>query len=194
MSEMKDEQFENIKDEVVGNVSEQPEHEMEDVEEGEDGVVDLVDPILEPLLDINQKLKEAEDKHLRLYADFENYRRRVRLDAEAAQKYRAQDIIKALLPAMDNFERAMKVEATTDETKTLMQGMEMVYNQIQTALKNEGCEAIESVGKVFDPNFHQAIMQVEVEGYNSNDIVEEFQKGYLLKDRVIRPAMVTVKQ
>ena len=191
MSEVKNEQSEELIEEAVEKVSEQPAQEIEDVEEVEDGVIDS---IISPVLDFEQKLKDAEDKHLRLYADFENYRRRVRLDAEAAQKYRAQDIIKALLPAMDNFERAMKFEATTDEVKTLMQGMEMVYNQIQNALKNEGCEAIESVGKIFDPNFHQAIMQVEVEGYNSNDIVEEFQKGYMLKDRVIRPAMVTVQQ
>ena len=88
----------------------------------------------------------------------------------------------------------MKVEATTDESKTLMQGIEMVYNQIKTALKNEGCEVIATEGTTFDPHFHQAIMQVEVEGFNSNDIVEEFQKGYLLKDRVIRPSMVTVQQ
>ncbi|MDF2558524.1 MAG: GrpE protein [Bacillales bacterium] len=188
MSEVKDNQKQ---EEVVEEISEQSVQDIEEVEEVEDGVID---PIIDPAVDFNQKLKEAEDKHLRLYADFENYRRRVRLDTEAAQKYRAQEIIMALLPAMDNFERAMKVEATTDEAKTLMQGMEMVYNQIQTALKNEGCEVIESVGKPFDPNFHQAIMQVEVEGYNSNDIVEEFQKGYMLKDRVIRPAMVTVQQ
>ena len=182
MSEIKDEQFEEMENEVVEEISEQPLQEVEELEE--EAVT----------VDFEQKLKVAEDKHLRLYADFENYRRRVLMDAEAAQKYRAQDIIKALLPALDNFERAMKVVATTDEMKTLMQGMEMVYNQIQTALKNEGCEAIESFGKPFDPNFHQAVMQVEVEGFNSNDIVEEFQKGYVLKDRVIRPSMVTVQQ
>jgi molecular chaperone GrpE len=168
--------------EVVEEISDQPEQDIVDVEEAS------------VTINFEQKLKEAEDKHLRLYADFENYRRRVLLDAEAAQKYRAQDIIKELLPALDNFERAMKVEATTDESKTLMQGIEMVYNQIKTALKNEGCEVIETEGSTFDPNFHQAVMQVEVEGFNSNDIVEEFQKGYLLKDRVIRPSMVTVQQ
>jgi molecular chaperone GrpE len=179
---MKKEQFETKENEVVEEVSDQPVQDIEEVEEASVTV------------NFEQKLKEAEDKQLRLYADFENYRRRVLLDAEAAHKYRAQDIIKELLPALDNFERAMKVEATTDESKTLMQGIEMVYNQIKTALKNEGCEVIETEGSTFDPNFHQAVMQVEVEGFNSNDIVEEFQKGYLLKDRVIRPSMVTVQQ
>ena len=182
MSELKNEQFETKEDVVVEEVSDQPVQDIEEVEEAS------------VIVDFEQKLKEAEDKHLRLYADFENYRRRVLLDAETVQKYRAQNIIKELLPALDNFERAMKVEATTDESKTLMQGIEMVYNQIKTALKNEGCEVIATEGTTFDPNFHQAIMQVEVEGFNSNDIVEEFQKGYLLKDRVIRPSMVTVQQ
>lgn len=143
---------------------------------------------------LKEKLDEADNRYLRLQADFDNFRRRTRLDLEASQKYRAQKLITDLLPAIDNFERAMKVEADNEQTKTLLQGMDMVYRSLLDALKNEGVETIESVGKEFDPHQHQAVMQGEDENFGSNIVTDEFQKGYLLKDRVIRPAMVKVNQ
>jgi molecular chaperone GrpE len=131
---------------------------------------------------------------LRAQADFDNFKRRSRLDQEAAQKYRAQSLVSEIIPALDNFERALQIEADNDQTKSLLQGMNMVYNQLVQALKNEGVEAINSVGEQFDPHLHQAVMQIEDENYESNSVVEELQKGYKLKDRVIRPAMVKVNQ
>ena len=86
------------------------------------------------------------------------------------------------------------MEADNEQAKSLLQGMEMVYRGLLDALKKEGAEQIEAVGKEFDPHLHQAIMQVEDENFGSNIVVEEFQKGYILKDRVIRPAMVKVNQ
>lgn len=144
--------------------------------------------------ELEEKVEEYENKLLRAQADFENYRRRVRLDQEAAQKYRAQSLISDLLPALDNFERALQLEAKDEQTKSLLQGMEMVYRQVLQAMEKEGLEAIEAVGKEFDPTLHQAVMQVEDENYESNMVVEELQKGYKLKDRVIRPSMVKVNQ
>lgn len=143
---------------------------------------------------LQKELEEKENRYLRLQADFENSRRRARLDYEAAQKYRAQNLISDILPVLDNFERALNVETDHEQTKSLLQGMEMIYRSLLDALKKEGVEVIESEGKEFDPNFHQAVMQVAEEGYDSNIVVEEFQKGYVLKDRVIRPAMVKVNQ
>jgi len=143
---------------------------------------------------LKEKLEEADNRYLRLQADFDNFRRRTRLDQEASQKYRAQKLITDLLPAIDNFERAMKIEADNEQTKSLIQGMDMVYRSLLDALKSEGVELIESVGKEFDPHQHQAVMQGEDENYGSNIVTDEFQKGYLLKDRVIRPAMVKVNQ
>ena len=142
--------------------------------------------------DLEAKLEETENRYLRLQADFDNSRRRARLDLESSEKYRAQKLITDLLPAIDNFERALKMESDHEQVKSVLQGMEMVYRSILEALKNEGVEQIQAVGKEFDPNFHQAVMQVEVEGFESNMVVEEFQKGYILKDRVIRPSMVKV--
>lgn len=148
----------------------------------------------EKTAELEAKLEEAENRYFRLQADFENSRRRARLDLEASEKYRAQSLITNLLPAIDNFERALQMEADSEQAKSVLQGMEMVYRSLLEALKNEGAEPIEAVGKEFDPHIHQAVMQVEVEGFDSNHVVEEFQKGYILKDRVIRPSMVKVNQ
>lgn len=146
------------------------------------------------IAELEAKIEEMDNRYLRLQADFDNARRRAKLDMEAAQKYRVQNLASNLLQALDNFERAMKVEVDHEQTKSLLQGMEMVYNGIVEALKGEGVEAIEAVGKEFDPHLHQAVMQVQDEKFDSNIVVEEFQKGYLLKDRVIRPAMVKVNE
>ena len=143
---------------------------------------------------LKDKLEEADNRYLRLQADFDNFRRRTRLDLEASEKYRAQKLITDLLPALDNFERAMQVEADNEQTKALLQGMDMVYRSLVDALKKEGVEPIEAVGKEFDPHQHQAVMQGENENFGSNIVTDEFQKGYLLKDRVIRPSMVKVNQ
>jgi molecular chaperone GrpE len=148
----------------------------------------------ERITELEGKLEEAENRIYRLQADFENSRRRARLDLEASEKYRAQSLISDLLPAVDNFERALQMEAENEQAKSILQGMEMVYRSVLEAIKKEGAEQIEAVGKEFDPHLHQAVMQVEDENFDSNIVVEEFQKGYKLKDRVIRPAMVKVNQ
>lgn len=143
---------------------------------------------------LTSKLEEADNRYLRLQADFDNFRRRTRLDIEAGEKYKAQTLVTELLPTLDNFERALQIEADNEQTRSLLQGMEMVYRSLIDALKKEGVEPIEAVGKEFDPNFHQAVMQGEDENFGSNIVTAEFQKGYMLKDRVIRPSMVKVNQ
>jgi len=166
-----------------------PENSEETVEEKSEAAL-----LQEKVDELRAKLTETEGRTLRLQADFENYKRRVQMDKQAAEKYRAQSLVSDILPALDNFERAMQVEATDEQTKSLLQGMEMVHRQLLEALTKEGVEVIEAVGKQFDPNEHQAIMQVEDSEFESNAVVEEFQKGYKLKDRVIRPSMVKVNQ
>jgi len=166
-------------------------------DEGDSTEQQVTNPIDEQLQEIQllkSKFEEADNRYLRLQADFDNFRRRTRLDQEASEKYKAQKLITDLLPSLDNFERAMNVEADNEQTKSLLQGMDMVYRGILDALKKEGVEQIESVGKEFDPHQHHAVMQGEDENYGSNIVTDEFQKGYLLKDRVIRPAMVKVNQ
>lgn len=143
---------------------------------------------------LTAKVEEQENRYFRLMADYDNSRRRSKLDLEAAQKYRSQNLATDIIQAIDNFERALVLPAENEETKSLRQGIEMVYKGLLEALKKEGVEQIESVGKEFDPNIHQAVMQVNDDNFASNVVVEEFQKGYMIKDRVLRPAMVKVNQ
>ncbi len=144
--------------------------------------------------ELEAQLEEKENRYLRLLADFDNFRRRTKVEREADEKYRAQHLITNLLPAIDNFERAMQIEPDNEQTKALLEGVGMVYRSIIEALKSEGAEQIEAVGNEFDPNLHQAVMQAEEDGTEENIILEEFQKGYVLKDRVIRPSMVKVSK
>jgi molecular chaperone GrpE len=144
--------------------------------------------------ELEKKLEDADNRYLRLQADFDNFRRRTRLESEASEKYRAQKLILDILPSLDNFERAIKLETADSQSNPLLQGMEMVYRGLIEALSKEGLVAIEAVGKEFDPHLHQAVMQGEDENFGANIVIEEFQKGYMLKDRVIRPSMVKVNQ
>ncbi|MBT2690479.1 nucleotide exchange factor GrpE [Bacillus sp. ISL-47] len=168
--------------------------EAEGTSSGQENTDSELTAAQERIAELEGKLEEAENRIYRLQADFENSRRRARLDLEASEKYRAQSLISDLLPAVDNFERALQMEAENEQAKSILQGMEMVYRSVLEAIKKEGAEQIEAVGKEFDPHLHQAVMQVEDENFDSNIVVEEFQKGYKLKDRVIRPAMVKVNQ
>lgn len=186
------EQHEEVQNEQVQD--EQAQDEQVQSEETQQEEKDELALAYEKIAQLEAKLAETENRLLRLHADFDNYRRRVRLDMEAAEKYRAQNLVADLLPILDNFERALQVQVEDEKAKSLLQGMEMVYRSLIEALKKEGVEAIESVGKPFDPHVHQAVMQVDDQNYEPNTVVEEFQKGYKLKDRVIRPAMVKVNQ
>lgn len=186
------EQHEEVQNEQLQD--EQLQDEQVQSEETQQEEKDELALAYEKIAQLEAKLAETENRLLRLHADFDNYRRRVRLDMEAAEKYRAQNLVADLLPILDNFERALQVQVEDEKAKSLLQGMEMVYRSLIEALKKEGVEAIESVGKPFDPHVHQAVMQVDDQNYEPNTVVEEFQKGYKLKDRVIRPAMVKVNQ
>lgn len=152
------------------------------------------DPLKEEIETLKAQLEEQENRYLRLQADFDNIKKRHIAEREAIQKYRSQNLAQDLLPALDGFEKALASASETPETKALLTGMEMVYKQILQALKNEGIEPIEAVGEQFDPNYHQAVMQDSDDSAESNSVTAELQKGYKLKDRVIRPSMVKVNQ
>lgn len=143
---------------------------------------------------LKEQLKSEESKYFRVLADYDNFKRRAALDKEALQKYKAQGILTNLLPILDNFERAMLVKAETDEAKSMMEGMDMIYRSLVESLKTEGLVEIEAMDQEFDPNFHQAVMTESDETKASGIVLEELQKGYMLKDRVLRPTMVKVNE
>ena len=144
--------------------------------------------------ELTKALEEEEGKRLRVLADMENVKRRASLDYQTLQTYRAQNVMVNILPVLDNFERALAVEAKEEETKALLTGMEMVYRSLVEALKSDGLEEIEALDQEFDPNFHQAVMTGNEEEKDSGIVLEELQKGYKLKERVLRPSMVKVNE
>ena len=178
-------------------VAETEETVEETVEATEAEVVEeevVVDKNELKMADLEAKLADEEARYVRLRADYDNLARRNRLDLEAAAKYRAQNLLTELLPVLDNLDRALQVETTTEEAASLYKGVEMVYNQLLVATQKEGLEVIAAEGESFDPNFHQAVMQEQDSEKEAGTVLRELQKGYKLKDRVLRPSMVSVNE
>lgn len=148
----------------------------------------------EQAVDETEKLKaeieEKKNQYLRLQADFENFRRRTRQEKEELGNVVTQTILKDMLPLLDNFERALASD--NKDSEGFHKGVEMIYNQFAEALKKNGLEYIDTEGKKFDPNFHQAVMRVQNPDLEDETIAAELQKGYIVKGRVVRPSMVQV--
>ncbi len=143
----------------------------------------------------NEEILNLKDRLLRNVAELENFKRRSNEERIQDRKYRAQSLITDIVPVLDNFERALTVKSEIKEVETFVSGMKMVYNMLLEALKSEGLEILEpKVDDKFNPNLHQALMVEKVEGKDSELILEVLQKGYLLKDRVVKPAMVKVSE
>lgn len=132
---------------------------------------------------------EFQDRFMRRAAEFENYRRRVEREKSETVEYAASEAVAALLPVLDDFERALKQESTDPE---YARGMEMIYNRLLDTLKKLGLEPISSVGQSFDPYIHQALDRVETLEADDHTVLEEYQRGYNFKGRLLRPAMVRV--
>jgi len=143
---------------------------------------------------LREELEAEQNKYLRLLADYDNFKRRVVKDRQEAEKFRSQSLLSDLLPVLDNFERALAVEAKSDEAASLLKGLEMVRSTLIEAVKREGLEEVKAVGEPFDPHIHQAVMQEKDENAEPGTVLQELQKGYTLKGRVIRPAMVKVNE
>jgi molecular chaperone GrpE len=136
--------------------------------------------------------EEYQQRLLRAQADFDNYRRRTVKEKEELGKYASAKLITELLPVIDNFERALQTSGDVTDAASYVKGVEMIFRQLEGVLKAEGLTAMEAEGQPFNPEFHQAIMQVESEEHEEGIVVEVVQKGYMLKDKVLRPAMVKV--
>nr|WP_234032984.1 nucleotide exchange factor GrpE [Paenibacillus faecalis] len=141
---------------------------------------------------LQNEMSEQQQRTLRVQADFDNFRRRTQKEKEDLAKYASSKLITELLPVFDNFERAIAASEDNQDFESFSKGVSMIFRQLETVLNAEGLTAMNSVGQPFNPEFHQAIMQVESDEYEEGIVVEEVQKGYMLKDRVLRPAMVKV--
>ncbi|MCT2194884.1 nucleotide exchange factor GrpE [Paenibacillus phoenicis] len=136
--------------------------------------------------------EEFQQRLLRAQADFDNFRRRTVKEKEELGKYASAKLITELLPVIDNFERALNTTGDISDAASYVKGVEMIFRQLEGVLKAEGLTPMEAEGQPFNPEFHQAIMQVESEEHEEGIVVEVVQKGYMLKDKVLRPAMVKV--
>ena len=140
------------------------------------------------------KLKEEVAASKKAYADAENLKKRLQAEADNVRKYRIQSFAVEVLPIIDNLERALNVKSDDESLKNYVKGFEMIYQQLIATLEKEGVKEIEALNKPFDPNVHQALMQESVEGVESGIVVEVLQKGYMLKDRVLRATLVKVSE
>ena len=144
---------------------------------------------LQQALAENQELKE---QILRVRAEAENFRKRIQREKEDFVRYAKEDFIREILPVKDNLERALEHGATNDNPQALLAGLKMVLEQFSSVFGKMGVRSFDSLGKPFDPSFHEAMMQQESAEHEPNTVIAEHQKGYLYHDRLLRPAMVTV--
>jgi molecular chaperone GrpE len=148
-------------------------------------------PAVGELADARRERDEYYDRLLRKSAEFDNYRKRMERERREMAQYAAGDVLEALLPVVDDFERALQAEAGADAAAYRM-GIELIYKQLQDLLARRGVTPIDTVGKPFDPRFHQAITYESSPGRAEGEVVEEVRRGYMLGDRLLRPAMVKV--
>ena len=165
--------------------AEKMEEKMEQ-EEGEDMAAALEEAM--------NKLQESEDKVLRLAADFENTKKRLEREREISLKYAEENILKELLPGIDNIERAMDQGKEANNMESLLHGVELTRNGLLATLEKYGVKAIESIGQPFDPNIHEALAMEETDEMEPNMVLREFQKGYFYKSRLLRPSKVVVSK
>jgi molecular chaperone GrpE len=139
--------------------------------------------------DLEDALAEANDKYLRLFAEYDNYRKRTAKEKTETYQNASVQCVEKLLPVLDSFERSLEAECSDENFKN---GMGMIYNQLKNFLTQMNVSEIEALGAEFDPNVHNAIQQQDGTDYESNHVCSVFQKGYMLGDKLVRPAMVAV--
>jgi molecular chaperone GrpE len=147
--------------------------------------------IEEQLVAKEKESRENWDRFLRERADLENFRKRANREKEELLNYGYKSLIEEILPVLDNLERALS-HASEDGLPALVEGIRMTHGMLLASLRKFNVRPVEAVGAPFDPAFHQAVAQAPTDEYPPNTVVEEYQKGYLLKDRLLRPAMVSV--
>jgi len=151
-----------------------------------------VEDLKRQLSQMEAEKKEVYERYLRSYAEFENFKKRVAKEQSDQNRYANERLLKALLPVLDNLARAIGHAKESRNLDKLIEGLELTQKEFVSVLHKFGVTVIESVGQPFDPVHHQAMLQVETDDQEENTVVEEFEKGYLLHDRVLRPALVSV--
>jgi molecular chaperone GrpE len=144
---------------------------------------------------LNEKEKECAvnyDKYLRAVAELDNYKKRTAREKTDIIKYGKEDVIRDMLPFVDSLDRALEHAESNTDIQAFKEGLKLIQDQLLCSLKKHGVERIECTGKEFDPNFHEAMLQADSEHYEENKVIGEFERGYLLNGRLLRPSKVSV--
>ena len=152
------------------------------------------DALLLKIKELEGRLEQAEERVLRTAADAENFKKRLQREKEEQTRYANETFMRELLPVIDNLERALQHSADAPNQEGLVEGLNMTLKFFIDALARLGCTVLEAIGKTFDPNFHEAVSQEESSKVEPNTVLKELQKGYMLKERLLRPAMVIVSK
>ena len=187
--------IENSESEADADVNENDEENVQ--EEAQDDIDSLDDLTKEDILELKKKAVERDtylDQLLRTKAEFMNYQKRMVKESESTSQFAVQSLILDFLPELDNFDRALKLADSSKDIVKFVEGIKLIEEQLFKVLGKYGVEPIETVGKPFDPNLHEAVMEEENNEMPHHTIIDEFQKGFLLKERVIRPSKVKVSK
>lgn len=181
-----------VEEQQAAAASEVPQEEVEEVQE-EAAAQAEEQPAEAPADDLQDKLAEANDRYLRLAAEFDNYRRRSAKERMDLISLANENLVKDMLPIIDDFERALAAIKDSDDTDSAKEGVELIYNKLVAFLKKNGVKEIEAVGKDFDTDFHEAVAQFPVEDKEKkNKVIDVTQKGYTMGEKVIRYAKVVI--
>lgn len=181
------------KDEAIEEQDARPEQEETAAEVLEDAeVLEPVEEEADKIAALEQQAADNLDKYQRCLAEFDNFRKRTEKEKTQMYEIGAKSIIEKVLPVVDNFERGLAAVPEENKEDAFVDGMNKIYKQLMTMLEEADVKPIEAVGKEFDPNLHNAVMQTESEEYDSGIVAQELQKGYTYRDSVVRHSMVAV--
>ena len=178
-------------EDIIGTLDEELHYHLEEESQQKEKEIEELKKMLE---EKEKEFKEHHDRLLRLAADFDNYKKRAAREKEDWAKFANEELIRAILPFIDNLERALNHAQKVTDTGVLIEGVRLTLQQLIQNLNKFGLSSFQSVGKSFDPAMHEAMLVVETDKQEPNQVVEEFQKGYFLNDRLLRPATVSVSK
>ena len=171
-----------------------PEESRADAESGDSPEAEALTKLEDEYQAYKAESEKQHDQMLRTIAEFDNSRKRAEREKEESLKYALESFVKELIPTIDSIERAIQSTKESQDVDALVEGIEMIYKGLLSTLEKRGVTPIEAVNKPFDPMQHEAVMHVESEDVPENNVIEEWQKGYMLHNRVIRPSMVSVSK
>lgn len=179
-----------LRKEAVRDMQECPEAHAEGAASG-DAITDI-ETLTQKIQDKEREAAENYDKYVRAVAELENYKKRAARDRADSLKFGQENLIKDILPLMDSLDRAMAHACKSNDFEAFKEGLQLLQNQLSGCLGRQGVAPIEAAGRDFDPNVHEAVLQVESPEHGHNQVVQEFEKGYLLNGRLLRPSKVSV--